>query len=244
MNQVDNLIHMAMVGSEAHGLARADSDLDVRAVYVAPKSKVLSPFFTPHSPQEISGDVDFSAWELRPFVKMCASANPNSLEALFSDERCTVDLVDAHPFDAMAGITLVAARSLFLTKRIAATHAGFAKSCIRRLEHGKTRTGDRTVDVERFGYDTKYAMHAVRILGVAVRALQRGEYKIMVDEDERKLLIAIREGQFSKDWVLGQIDSRVLAAERAAQKSDLPDEPSIKNIEALVEAVSEISWQK
>ncbi|MDF1849679.1 MAG: nucleotidyltransferase domain-containing protein [Verrucomicrobiales bacterium] len=73
-------------GSRAWGFASADSDYDVRFLYVWPKDRYLGIFSPPDSIDlEIDvDDLDFSGWDLRKALPLFRKSNGPLLEWLFS----------------------------------------------------------------------------------------------------------------------------------------------------------------
>lgn len=80
----------------------------------------------------------------------------------------------------------------------------------------------------KFGYDTKHAMHLVRLMRMAIEILERGE--LLVRRPDAAELHAIRDGALSFDDLLHQTEALRLQMDEAAKKSKLPtdvDRPAI-----------------
>ncbi len=143
-------IFLALAGSQAHGTARAGSDVDVRGVCVAPRHVRLSLYhpFEQHEgalPQglddvlraRLSGRHDAARaldtktecviFDVAKFVALCAQANPNALEILFTHED---DWVVQTP----AWQLLHRERAHFLTKKVQQTFHGYAMAQLRKIE--------------------------------------------------------------------------------------------------------------
>ncbi len=95
----------------------------------------------------------------------------------------------------------------------------------------RSRNPQRAALEARFGYDTKHALHLVRLLRMGVEILERGE--VRVRRPDREELLAIRDGA----WTYDELMSRALAlGERvraAAATSPLPAEPDEAKLDAL-----------
>lgn len=152
---VRDTIFLALGGSQAHGTARAGSDVDVRGVCVVPLRERLSLFgrFEQHEGElpgpllarverhlraRASGDdglapvvvppkTECLVFELGKFVSLLAAANPSALEVLFTDERDWV-------LDTPTWRALHAQRQLFLTRRVHQTFVGYAHAQLKRIE--------------------------------------------------------------------------------------------------------------
>ena len=87
----------------------------------------------------------------------------------------------------------------------------------------------------RFGYDTKHAMHLVRILRMGRELLESGE--VMVRRPDAQELLAIRNGAWSFDQLLDWADNQEKELDRLLETTRLPAEPDYARLEALCEEV-------
>lgn len=69
-----------IVGSQAHGLARPDSDFDYRAVYIDPTSKILSLEHKYKGSSMQEGEEDNTAYEIGHFLQLAKHNNPTIME--------------------------------------------------------------------------------------------------------------------------------------------------------------------
>jgi len=145
----ERTIFVALAGSQAHGTARAESDVDVRGVCVAPLSLRLSLFQAfeqseaplagelwrhvrtrieahPSAARGLAVRTESVVFELSKFVRLCAAANPNALEILFADERDWL-------FETPIWRRLHEARHWFLTRKVAQTFLGYALAQLKRI---------------------------------------------------------------------------------------------------------------
>ena len=87
-------------------------------------------------------------------------------------------------------------------------------------------------DLERrFGYDTKHAMHLIRLLRMAGEILSQGE--VLVRRPDADELLSIRRGALSFDALLHQADALGAQLERLAESSPLPARPDEGRLNAL-----------
>lgn len=73
----------------------------------------------------------------------------------------------------------------------------------------------------RYGYDTKHALHLVRLLRMGVELLETGE--VRVTRDDRDELLAIRAGAWSYDRLLEAAEGLRARMREAAAHSPLPE---------------------
>ena len=75
----------------------------------------------------------------------------------------------------------------------------------------------------RFGYDTKHAMHLLRLLRMAVEILTTGE--VRVRRPDAVELLAVRRGSLTFDALLEQAESLGSQLKSLAEASPLPPRP-------------------
>lgn len=85
---------------------------------------------------------------------------------------------------------------------------------------------------ERFGYDTKHAMHLCRLLTMGLEALREGA--IRVRRPDADWLRAVREGLYDYDQLLAWAAAQEAEVRAAEASSPLPEEPDEAAVEELV----------
>lgn len=98
----------------------------------------------------------------------------------------------------------------------------------------------RNLIEEKFGYDTKNAMHLVRLMRTGYECVSEGVY--IVKRPDAKELLNIREGAWSydklKDYAL-EMDEKI---KNAMQKSPLADEVNIEKVQKLIIDIQDNAW--
>jgi len=82
-----NIIFECIGGSRAYGLDTANSDTDIRGVFVLPKSMYYSLDYIDQINDETNDTVYY---ELQKFISLCSKNNPNILELLNVSEDCVL----------------------------------------------------------------------------------------------------------------------------------------------------------
>ena len=146
----ERTIFLTLAGSQAHGTARAGSDIDVRGICVAPMSVRLSLFeqfeqedgvldpeiaasvrsrLEAHPTSALALDVKVESviFDIAKFVRLCAAANPNALEILFADEADWLR-------ETRLWRRLHEERQSFLTRRVQQTFLGYALAQLKRIK--------------------------------------------------------------------------------------------------------------
>ena len=88
---------------------------------------------------------------------------------------------------------------------------------------------------ELHGYDTKYAMHIIRLYGEAKELMERGH--ITLPRPNKDELVEIRKGKYSLSEIqeLGrQLESEALAAQATSPLPDKVDREAISNLVAEI----------
>lgn len=98
-------------------------------------------------------------------------------------------------------------------------------------EWKKSRNPERAKLEEKFGYDTKHAMHLVRLMKEAEEVMTTGN--ITFPRPEVSELIAIRNGEYIYDELMEMVDKFDEKFEELYEKSPLPHSPDFKGINKL-----------
>lgn len=225
----DRSILMVKSGSHAYGTFTPESDLDYRGVVVPPKEfyfgmgKFDEHYGTTGSKllRNSANEVDVTAQSVEKFVKHCAEGIPNTLEVLFTRPEETI-------FINYFGEVLREHRHEFLTKGIYQRFKGYSFSQMKKIQTGENNGAKRPELIENFGYDTKFAMHSVRLLLQGIQILKESELDVW--SPHREELIAVRNGAYSLDEVLKKIEELGVEFDKAHEDSKLPSKPNFNRI--------------
>src|SRR6202789_2093383 len=230
----DSLIHIFVGGSELHGAkVGTTDDLDIYGVFLETPSEALGLQSRDHfvwstaSDERRNGpdDVDVTLYSLRRWAALAANGNATSLHFLFADATSESDdswgMVQAH-------------RELFLSKRSSAQFLGFADNQLGRLTgaKGAGKKGQRPEYIGKFGYDTKAAMHCLRLYFECIDLMENGT--ITLPRPERELLIEVRSGEWSLERFLDEVKSLHERTLAAVERSVLPEKVNKIAISKLV----------
>ena len=107
----------------------------------------------------------------------------------------------------------------------------------------KNRNETRSELEEQFGYDTKHAMHLVRLLRMGLEALVAGH--LLVKRPDAEELLSIRNGAWTYNMVV-QYAERVDKEVREVwyNKTKLPKKPDVKFAAGLLMEVQELVWNE
>lgn len=107
----------------------------------------------------------------------------------------------------------------------------------------KNRNKTRSALEEQYGYDSKHAMHLVRLLRMGVEALTEGVIK--VHRPDAAELLEIRNGKWTYDEVVRYAEQTdKMVRENLYIKTSLPKKPNIHLAAELIMKVQDMMWTK
>jgi predicted nucleotidyltransferase len=241
---LESLIHLFIGGSELHGAkVGATDDLDIYGVFIDPPTSVLGLEPREHfvwstaSDERRNGpdDVDVTLYSLRKWAVMAARGNATCLHFLFAD--ATASSLDVWK--------VIQARSqVFVSKKSAEQFLGFAENQRKRItgEKGQGAKGRRPEYECAFGYDTKAAMHCLRLLFECIELMRLG--RITLPRPERELLVEVRQGAWPLERFLREAEMLEKEARLSAERSELPDTVDREAISMLVSDAHLAFWEE
>jgi predicted nucleotidyltransferase len=230
---LDSIILKVEVGSNAYGTSiDGHQDYDQMALAIEPWGHLFGldnvdtythrPGRGPEEPSA-PGDLDLVVYPLKHWCSLAAQGNPSVLVALWSRPLAM----------KVPGQLIRESGHLFVSKNIFARHIGYANSQVKRLEQGKFYKSRQKI-VEENGYDTKFAMHAARLLIQAKEMSQTSRLELPMPKDSRRLVRDIRQGNYTLDEyfkIFEQLRQELIQEE---ERSKLPDKPDYTKINLLL----------
>lgn len=108
----------------------------------------------------------------------------------------------------------------------------------RQYQHWKATRNPARAELEaKFGYDTKHAMHLVRLMRMGDEILRTG--KVLVKRPDREELLAVRSGAWKYEDLLAYASNMDAQMSAAEQVSPLPKRPDRNKLDALCIKVTE-----
>jgi uncharacterized protein len=236
-----NLIQAFIGGSQLHG-AKVDStdDTDWYGVFIEPPEKIIGLdrdeffVFTTGGKEGGNGpqDVDVCLYSLRKWAGMAAKGNPSALHFLFAEEQ----------FSTRSWTRIRESGSLFASRQHLNPFMKFADDQRDRLLGRKGQKNIHRAELEEaHGYDTKYAMHVIRLYLEGKEYMETG--RITLPNPRVDLLVDIRKGKYK----LSEIDTmgKELQVEiySAQKKSHLPETVELEAITKLITGVYLDFWK-
>ncbi len=240
----ENLIHLFVGGSELHGAKVGQTDdTDLYGVYGEQPEQALGLDPSEHFIWSTAGDerrngpddVDVTLYSLRKWADMAAKGNATALHFLFAEPQ------EVAP---ETWRKIQAERELFLSRNSAKQFLGFADNQFKRLtgEKGSGKKGQRPEYIGKFGYDTKAAMHGLRLLYECLELMSHK--RITLPRPEKDLLIEVRSGEWTLERVLAHAKTLAREVEETVASSPLPGSVDRAAISRLVAQVHLEFWSK
>jgi len=236
------LILLSIVGSSAHGLAlEGTDDQDEMGICIEGPEFVIGlehfeQYITRTKPEGIrseAGDLDRVVYSARKFCRLALSGNPSILTFLFAPSIILMSL----------GKELQENAHWFASRSAGKAFLGYMTQQRQRLlgERGQMNV-KRPELTERYGFDTKYAMHMLRLGFQGVEFLETGRLTLPMPEPERSFILSVRKGEVELNEVLtraGELEQRV---SDLIETSPLPARPDREAVNRwLVKAYRE-TW--
>lgn len=212
-----SIILLTQNGSRAYGVHTPTSDHDYVGIAVPPvdyyiglntfdnttDSKIIGEYH--HNKEPFEGII----YELRKFVHLCISAQPNMWNALFCPEDKVV-------YQTIEGTVLRAQRQLFLSAQVHKSYGGYVRGYLHRLSNGKTLSH-------------KDVMQMMRILAMYEEIICNGEVNVLRQDAET--LMQYRRGEYKLNDAITQVSDRLSVLDSV--KTALPDKPDFEKINQL-----------
>jgi predicted nucleotidyltransferase len=232
-----NTIILGQVGSGLHGVTiPGTDDRDEMGICIEPPQFVIGnekldgkafeqyQYRTqPDGVRSGPGDLDLIIYSLRKWAKLAANGNPTVLLTLFTPEQ---ELVTQTPI----GEELQGMSDMFLSQHAAHRFLGYLDSQRQKVLGNRSNYTNRPELIDEFGFDTKFAYHAVRLGIQCVEMVETGRITLPIPEPDRTWLLELREGKHTLAEALdrmAQSEARVHAAILAEQLRPEPDRKAI-----------------
>jgi hypothetical protein len=209
----DRVMYRCVIGSQAYGLADAESDVDRRGIYLPTADLHWSLYGVPE--QLENHETQESYWELQKFLVLALKANPNVLECLYTPlvEKATPLAQE-----------LLGIKSIFLSRMVYQTYNGYVMSQFKKMQ----------TDIRNHGtVKWKHVMHLIRLLLSGIGVLRDSLVPVRVDA-HRDRLLAIRRGEALWDDVENWRLSLHQEFNAAFETTKLPERPDYERANAFL----------
>lgn len=202
-----NEILRGVVGSTAHGTAiDGQDDRDEMGVFIEPPEYVCGLSSCDHyiyrdQPEGVRsqpGDLDLTLYSLRKFCRLAEQGNPSVVILLWLPQHITCTPL---------GRKLVNLREAFISRESGNRFLGYLVAQRMKMTGERTQTVKRTELIEKYGFDTKFAMHALRLAFEGIEMMTHRRITLPVAEPNLTVLRGVRTGAYTFDEALRMIDN-------------------------------------
>ena len=165
-----------------------------------------------------AGDLDVIIYSARKWARLALNGNPTVLLLLFVPDKEVV-------FRNEVGAELVDNAHRFVSRLAADRFLGYLQGQKAAITGEKGAHTNRPELVAIHGYDSKYAMHALRLGYQGVELLTTGRITLPVPEPGLSYLRSIRRGTVELAEVLDAVSEAEARLVELQTSSSLPDQP-------------------
>lgn len=234
----DGLIIKVLVGSVVHGTAiEGTDDTDYMGICIEPAVEALGigepsrPAFEQYQYRSAAertgdlnarsgpGDVDEVIYSLRKWLRLAMRGNPTVLLPLFTPEQDIAFINDW-------GRRLREEVPEFAPSRSAGERfLGYMQAQREKLLGLRSTQTNRPELISVHGFDTKFAMHMIRLGLQGVEYLERGRITLPIPEPERSWLVAMRMGEHTREEALARAEELEKRLKDLLVSSPMPAQP-------------------
>lgn len=234
-----------LVGSGVHGTAvDGQDDRDEMGICIEPPEYVIGLrrfeqyiFRTqPDGARSGPDDLDLVVYSLRKWLRLALSGNPTVLLPLFVPSREVVACTKL-------GNQLRDRASEMVSREAGHRFLGYLRAQRDRMlgVRGGRHT-NRPELVELYGFDTKYAMHMVRLGVQGIELLETGRITLPIAEPWLGWLRDLRQGRHSRDEALQAAADLEARLETLLTTSELPLRPDFDDHNRWLVSAYEAAW--
>lgn len=228
------------VGSGLHGIAIAGTDdHDEMGVFVEPPDRVIgmgAPMDTynyrtqPEGHRSGPGDTDLVMYSLRKYLRLASAGNPTVLAPLFAPAASVYATTEL-------GDELRAMAPAFLSQQAVQRHVGYLDGQMQKLlgSGGQGNMPKRPELVEQYGYDTKFASHALRLGLQGLQLIKDRHLALPMTGADRDQVIAMKTGYYATlaeaVAAIDEVRQRLVTLIDTGQ-TGLPERPDAEHLSA------------
>lgn len=240
-----NCIYKVRSGSHLYGTSTNESDLDFMGIFVPNKDYVLGTYVVDQviTNEKVSRgtknskeDTDCVTFSLPKFIKLASNNNPNIIEMFFANHTAVTLRTEL-------GKVLKDNYKLFVSKECYHRFKGYSYSQRMKMlsNNGKGRDVTRSELVEKYGYDTKYGSHLIRLLLEGLELITEGKLKFPLTQNT--LVRDIKMGKYTMTDVIKKAEELEKLIDLAYVNSSLQVCSDTKAINALQIFLLEEFWK-
>jgi predicted nucleotidyltransferase len=190
-----------------------------------------------HDAPSQAGDLDLTIFSLRKFLRLAMQGNPQILQCFFVPPALCMKR-DAR------GSQLQELAPLVVSRQAGHRYLGYLEAQRQRLmgERGQKKVNRPELEA-KFGFDTKYAMHILRLGFQGVELMSTGRVTLPMAETDRAFVYATRLGEVPLQDVLTKAGELERQIKDLLLDAPIPAEPAREAIEAWMVRMYFENWK-
>ncbi len=183
-----------------------------------------------HDAPSQHGDLDLTIFSLRKFLRLAMQGNPQIVQCLFVPPHLCIART------ALGG-QLQEIAPLVISRHAGSRYLSYLEAQRQRLlgERGQKKVNRPELEA-KYGYDTKYAMHILRLAYQGVELLSTGRITLPMDEATRAYIYSVRMGEVSLQDALTRAGELERDLKDLLHDAPVPQEPAREEIESWMVA--------
>lgn len=240
----DNTILRAQVGSGLYGLAiEGTDDRDEMGICIEPKRYVIGldsfeqyEFRTqPQGVRSGPNDLDLNIYSLRKWMRLALAGNPTVLMLLFAPDD---ELVEA----SWSGLELRKHTAWFISKDTGRRFQGYMRAQREKMLGQRGGSTNRPELIERYGYDTKFASHMLRLGLQGCELLSVGTITLPMAEPDRQYVRDVKLGKYTRDECVATAFELEMRLQALIETGPVPEKSNYAAATALMIEMYQEHW--
>ncbi len=183
------------------------------------------------------GDLDVIVYSARKWARLALGGNPTVLLVLFTPDEETMHRTEA-------GAELVTNAHRFLSQQVADRFLGYLRAQKVAMTGETGAHTNRPELVAVHGYDTKYAMHALRLGRQGHELLSTGTITLPMPVRDRDYLRAVRRGERPLREVVAAVEAAEADLERLREAPGVPAQPDRRWVDEWLHRSHQDYWRR
>lgn len=190
-----------------------------------------------HDAPSQHGDLDLTLFSLRKFLRLAMQGNPQILQCLFVPAALCL-------YRDARGAHLQELAPLIVSRQAGYRYLGYLEAQRQRLlgERGQKKTNRPDLEAAH-GFDTKYAMHILRLGFQGVELMTTGRLTLPMPERDRAFVYAVRCGEVPIQEALTKAGELERQIKDLLLDAPIPAEPAREDIEAWMVSMYFENWK-
>lgn len=174
---------------------------------------------------------DITIYSLRKFLSLALKGNPTVLGILFAPPQSLIQRTSV-------GQVLQELAPKIVSQRAGYAFLGYLQAQRSKMAHSlgdvgmnRGRGKPRQDLIDAYGFDTKFAMHALRLGYQGIELLDTGRLTLPISEPHRTFLMRVRNGEIPYQTVTEELLAIEAVLQRLLETSHLPPNPDTPFVE-------------